>query len=56
MYKRKTRDVYNIVTNYGYGWEVEFCANNYENARAILRDYKGNTNAQVRIERKREKI
>lgn len=24
-YKRKTKDIYIILTNYGYGWEEESC-------------------------------
>ena len=34
-YKRKTRDVYCILTNYGYGWECEseYTKDNYENPR-----------------------
>ena len=39
-YKRKTRDVWNIELNYGYGWESESEYDNYEEAKADLKEYK----------------
>lgn len=56
MYKRKTRDIYNIVTNYGYGWEVECSEFTFEEAKRTAKEYRENTNAGVRIEKKREPI
>jgi len=55
-YVRKTRDEYNIVTNYGYGWETECCEFTYKEAKQTAKEYRENTNAQVKIEKKRVKI
>lgn len=33
MYKRKTRDVWDIETNHGYGWEKEFSCSTLEEAK-----------------------
>ena len=38
MYKRKTRDRYDIETNWGYGWEVECSEYTYSEARQRLRN------------------
>lgn len=56
MYKRKTVDVYYIMTNYGYGWERECIAYSKAEARRDARTYLENTNASVRIEKHRERI
>ena len=55
-YTRKTRDEYQIITNYGYGWEVENTENNYQDAKRSLKEYRENTNAQIKLEKKRIKI
>jgi hypothetical protein len=55
-YTRKTQDEYHIVTNYGYGWEVENTENNYQDAKRSLKEYRENTSAQVKLEKKRVKI
>jgi hypothetical protein len=55
-YVRKTVDEYQIKTNYGYGWEVENTEDNYEDAKRSLKEYRDNTNAQVKLEKKRVKI
>ena len=55
-YARKTRDEYQIITNYGYGWEVENTENNYQDAKRSLKEYRENTNAQIKLEKKRIKI
>lgn len=55
MYTRKTIDRWDIMTNYGYGWECEYSAYTYHEARQIARDYRENTTAQVKIEKHREK-
>jgi len=52
-YTRKTKDIYNIVTNYGYGWEVECTEETYEEAKQRLKEYRENTNAQIKLEKKR---
>lgn len=55
-YERKTKDIYNIVTNYGYGWEVECTEDTYKEAKQRLKEYRENTNAQVKLEKKRERL
>ncbi|WP_460647458.1 hypothetical protein [Lacrimispora xylanolytica] len=55
-YQRKTKDVYNIVTNYGYGWEVECTEDTYKEAKQRLKEYRENTSAQVKLEKKRERL
>ena len=39
MYKRKTRDRWDIETNYGYGWEAECCEYTIKEAREQYRCY-----------------
>ena len=60
MYKRKTRDRWDIETNYGYGWEVENSEYTRADAKRSLREYKENMEAtgmcQVRMTKHREKI
>ena len=41
-YQRKTRDRWDIETNYGYGWEVENSEYTREDARRSLREYREN--------------
>lgn len=41
-YVRKTRDRYDIETNYGYGWETEYFSYEYDDARKTLADYRAN--------------
>ena len=58
-YKRKTRDVWNIELNYGYGWESESEYDNYEEAKADLKEYKEHAKhygASVRLVKRRERI
>lgn len=55
-YQRKTKDVYNIVTNYGYGWEVECTEDTYKEAKQRLKEYRENTSAQVKLKKKRERL
>ena len=38
-YVRKTYDEYDIVTNYGYGWEVECTEESLSEARQRKREY-----------------
>lgn len=56
MYVRKTKDRYDIVTNYGYGWEVEVSEYTLAEAKRTAKEYRYNTNAMIRIEKHREKI
>ena len=56
MYKRKTRDTYIIMANYGYGWEEECYADTLQEARQNLKDYRANGGGQYYLKIKREKI
>ena len=60
-YVRKTRDIWCIDTNYGYGWETEseYTKEDYENPRkAAYEDAKEYrfAGADVRVVKRREKI
>ena len=41
-YKRKTRDIYCIETNYGYGWESESEYDTYAEAKAFYDQFDEN--------------
>lgn len=56
MYNRITRDRYDIMTNYGYGWECEVSEYSLKEAKQTAREYRENTTAAVRIEKHREKL
>ena len=58
MYIRKTRDEYNIVTNYGYGWEVELTEYTFKEAKLRKKEYINNARGliDIRIEHKRVKL
>ena len=53
-YKRKTEDVYYLLTNYGYGWEAETCEETLREIRQREKEYIENTNALTRIIKRRE--
>lgn len=55
-YKRKTRDRYDIETNYGDGWFVEDCEYKKREAMDRAKEYLENAKADVRIIKRREKI
>ena len=55
-YKRKTRDEYCIISNCGYGWDVECYCDDLPDARRTLRDYQNNVNYPVKIQKKRVRI
>lgn len=59
-YQRKTRDRWDIETNYGYGWEVENSEYTREDARRSLREYRENLQAygkcDVRMTKHRERL
>ena len=56
MYQRKTRDRWDIMTNYGYGWECECSEYSYKEARQTLKEYREYISGSVRLEKHREKI
>ena len=55
-YKRKTIDRWDIMTNYGYGWECENSEYTWKDAKRSLREYRENVQADVRLEKHRERI
>lgn len=55
-YTRTTRDRYDIMTNYEYGWEAEVSEYTWKEAKQTAREYRENTNALIRIEKHREKL
>ena len=57
-YKRKTRDRWDIMTNWGYGWERECSEYTRREARQRCREYVDNCGDRcaVRLEKHREKI
>lgn len=58
MYKRKTRDRWDIMTNYGYGWECECSEYTRKEALEQLKCYRENVGGMcsVRLEKHRERI
>ena len=60
-YVRKTKDVYHVQCNYGYGYETVTIDDNFIDARQSKKDYienelKYGICSAVRIVKKREKI
>ena len=58
-YVSRTRDIYHIETNCGYGWESESEYNTYAEAKAALPGYREYISAYkgiCRIVKRREKI
>lgn len=57
MYIRKTKDVFEVQGNYGYGWEAVTTEETRTEAKKRLKEYGENeTNVPHRIIKKREKI
>lgn len=56
MYIRKTVDRWDIMTNYGYGWECECSEYTLKEARQRLKEYRENITGSVRLEKHRERI
>lgn len=59
-YVRKTRDRWDIETNYGYGWDVECSEYTGAEARQTLKEYRENVDAYgigvSRLVKRREKL
>lgn len=55
-YKRKTKDIYQLWSNYGYGWEIELVEETRKEAMEQMKCYKENTNGIFKIKKAREKI
>lgn len=54
--ERKTKDRWDIMTNYGYGWECENSEYTLADAKRSLKEYRENIKGQCRLEKHREKI
>jgi len=52
-YVRKTKDEYQIMTNYGYGWEVENTEDNYKDAKRSLKEYQENIQGITKLQKRR---
>ena len=57
-YVRKTYDEYEIVTNYGYGWEVECTEETMKEARQRKKEYMENASGLqgIKIVKRRVRI
>ncbi len=53
MYKRKTKDEYQIQSNSGYGWDIETTEETLKEARLQAKCYRENVNYPIRIVKKR---
>ena len=56
MYRRKTVDRWDVMTNYGYGWECECCEYTQREAKQRLKEYRENIRGAVKLEKHRERI
>jgi hypothetical protein len=54
-YERKTIDRWDIMTNYGYGWECENSEYTWKDAKRSVREYRDNIRGSVRLEKHRER-
>lgn len=57
-YQRKTRDRWDIETNWGYGWDVECSEYTGKEARQTLKEYRENSDGRftVRMKKRRERL
>ena len=57
-YVRKTKDRWDIETNWGYGWEAECCEYSWPEAKAQAKSYRDNACGRfdVRIKKRREAV
>lgn len=55
-YIRKTKDEYLLLANYGYGWDVVEIEVSAKAIRIRAREYRENTNATLRISKRRMKL
>jgi hypothetical protein len=56
MYIRKTADRWDIMGNYGYGWDCECSEYTYKEAKQRLKEYRENGGGSYRMEKHRETI
>ncbi len=55
-YERKTRDVFEIMANYGCGWKVECTCSTAQEARNDLKSCRENGSGRYFIQKRRVKI
>ena len=55
MYIRKTVDRWDIMSNYGYGWECECSSYSRAEALADLKAYRENGGGSYHLEKHRER-
>lgn len=57
-YQRKTRDLWDILANYGQGqgWEVVTCATSLKEKRELMKEYLDNEKVPLKSRKYREKI
>ena len=55
MYKRKTIDRWDIMANYGYGWDCEVSECTRTEAIQTLKEYRENGTGVYRLEKHRER-
>ena len=56
-YIRKTKDRWDLMSNYGYGWECEVSYDTYKEAKEDLKAYRENcANGIFYLEKHREPI
>lgn len=54
---RKTKDIYILMSNYGYGWDEELTEDTYKEAKEQLQTYRENCpHARYKVVKKRVKI
>ena len=56
MYQRKTRDCWDLMTNYGYGWECEVSEYSRKEILERKKEYEENTKALIKVVKRREYI
>jgi len=58
MYKRKTQDEYQIITDYGYGPEVELVEYSFKDAKIRVKEYERNAQGlrSIKIVKKQVKL
>ena len=56
MYKRKTKDEYEIQGHYGHGWETECTEDTWKEAKERLKEYRANSQYAVRCVKKRIRL
>lgn len=53
-YQRKTIDRWDVMANYGYGWECENSEYTYKDAKRSIREYRENGGGSYFLKKHRE--